>query len=217
MPRAGIAVVLLLIATTAAAATRGQLVLASEPIVFDSRFVPHFTPNQIANSNEATRLGLAKWAATARGRSLLEYFTTGAYRISVTEDTIDGGIGSAPQPGIATLVAAADGSVLKNYTLVLNPHLFSVPKGAVALPDQPSTPADVMAVAWAAEMLHIYFYSRGITLPHHPREDFQDEWRTIAAQLGYPALTHDDGDDRPSAARVIFIGEPERPARRRRP
>lgn len=209
-----IALALFLVAVMATAASPGQVILAGEAIAFDSNFAPRFTANQIAHSSDATRLGLARWAVTAHGRMLLAYFTAGVYRISVTEEAIDGGIGSAPQPGIATLTAAADDSALKSYALVLNPRLFNVPKGMVPLPDQPSTPADVMEVAWAGEMLHIYFYSRGISLPHHSRQDFQNEWQTIAAELGFPALRHDDGDDA-TGQRVIVIGQP--PPRRRHP
>jgi hypothetical protein len=51
-----------------------------------------------------------------------------------------------------------------------------------------------MATAWAAEMLHIYFYSKGISLPHHTRSDFQDEWRAMARELGFPDMRHDDED-----------------------
>ena len=46
-----------------------------------------------------------------------------------------------------------------------------------------------------AEMLHIYFYSQGISLPHHERSDFQDEWRAVAAELGMPGVTHNDDDE----------------------
>ena len=59
------------------------------------------------------------------------------------------------------------------------------------MPDEPATPADVMAAAFGAEMLHIDFYSRGISLPHHERPDFQREWRAIAVELGMPGLRHE--------------------------
>jgi hypothetical protein len=39
-------------------------------------------------------------------------------------------------------------------------------------------------------MLHVDFYSRGISLPHHQRADFQDEWRVVARELGYPEMKH---------------------------
>jgi hypothetical protein len=173
----------------------GVLLLASEPIAFDSNQTPHFSANQILHSAEATRAGLVKWAATQRGRQLIAYFTSGEYRITVSEEAVEDGVGSAPQPGLATLAAANNPAALKSYDLVLNPQPFSIPKGMVPLPGQPATAADVMAVAWAAEMLHIYFYSRGISLPHHQRDDFQDEWRVIAAELGFPTITHDDAEE----------------------
>ena len=52
-----------------------------------------------------------------------------------------------------------------------------------------------MAAAIAGEMLHVDFYSRGISLPHHQRRDFQAEWRDTARQLGYPDMKHEDDDD----------------------
>jgi hypothetical protein len=55
----------------------------------------------------------------------------------------------------------------------------------------------MMAAAWAAEMLHIDFYARGISLPHHSRSDFQSEWLIIATQLGFPNLPHEDESERP--------------------
>jgi hypothetical protein len=198
MRSAAVAIVCSLLVVATLPAKRilsGVFLLASEPIVFDSNQAPHFSANQIQHSEEATRAGLAKWAATERGRAMLAYFTSGNYRITVGEEALEDGVGSAPQPGLATLAAANDPAALKSYDLVLNPLLFSIPKGMVPLPGQPATAADVMAVAWAAEMLHIYFYSRGISLPHHQRDDFQDEWRVIAAELGFPSMTHDDSEE----------------------
>jgi len=60
---------------------------------------------------------------------------------------------------------------------------------------QPATAADQMAAAWAGEMLHIYFYSTGISLPHHQRADFQQEWHLMAAELGLPNMPHADDDE----------------------
>ena len=72
---------------------------------------------------------------------------------------------------------------------------------------EPTTPAQVMAAAWAAEMLHIDFYSRGISLPHHSRTDFQTEWREVARQLGFPYLAHgDESDENHRGPKVIFWG-----------
>ena len=51
------------------------------------------------------------------------------------------------------------------------------------------------AAAWAGEMLHIDYYARSISLPHHERPDFQEEWREIARQLGFPNLRHTAEDE----------------------
>ncbi len=173
---------------------RGAILLANEAIAFDANLIPHFSASQIAHSAAATRAGLAKWAATERGHTLIAHFLAGAYRIEVSEAALQDGFGSAPQPGLATLFAARDPTAVKVYQLILNPGMFVLPDGMVPLPDQPATASDVMAVAWAAEMLHIYFYSRGISLPHHQRDDFQQEWHVIAAELGFPFPRHDDAE-----------------------
>jgi hypothetical protein len=47
-----------------------------------------------------------------------------------------------------------------------------------------------MAAAWAGEMLHIYYYSKGIGLPHHSRPDFQVNWQTMTRELGMAGLPH---------------------------
>lgn len=179
------------------------IVLAGEPVHFDAALRPQFTSNQVKNSAESTRAGLARWAATPHGQQLLANFS-GDCKVRVTEDPAEDGAGRAPQPGIATLVAAADHSKLKTYDLVLNPMYFRVPDGMIPLPNQPATPADMMAAAWAAEMLHIHFYLQGISLPHHQRADFQREWRAVAMELGMPALTHDDDDARPSPRKIVL-------------
>jgi hypothetical protein len=170
-------------------------VLAGEPVHFDAQFRPQFTDRQVRNTTDATREGLARWAGTEQGQKLIEQFAAAEYEITITEDTSEGGIGRAPQPGIATLVAAGDHSKLKSYELILNPTFFKIPEGMEPLPNQPVTPADMMAIAWAGEMLHIHFYAQGISLPHHPRPDFQREWREVAAELGMPGLRHDDEDE----------------------
>ena len=147
-------------------------------------------------------------AATPHGMRLIDYFDASEYEVIVTEDSGEEGVGRAPQPGIATLVAALDHSQKKTYELVLNPTFFRVPEGMTPLANQPATPADMMAAAWAGEMLHIYFYSLGISLPHHQRPDFQREWRGVAAELGLATLTHDDDDGHrhaPSRARVLVL------------
>jgi hypothetical protein len=180
-------------------------VLAGEPVRFDANSMPRFTDNQIRNSADATRAGLARWAATEQGRKLIAYFSSREFQITITEDSSEMGAGRAPQPGLATLVAANDHSRTKNYELILNPAFFKLPNGMEPLPNQPATPADMMAIAWAGEMLHIYFYAQGISLPHHQRADFQEQWQTVAAELGMPAVRHDDGE-MPHTARLRFIG-----------
>jgi len=182
------------------------IVLAGERVRFDGDFKPQFTDNQVRNSAEATRAGLVKWARTEQGRKLVEYFSGREFKIRIIEDADERGIGRAPQPGLATLVAAYDHARPKTYEVILNPAFFKLPQGMDPLPNQPATPADMMAVAWAGEMLHIYFYSQGISLPHHQRPDFQEQWQTVAAELGMPAVRHDDDDEVTHGARLRFIG-----------
>lgn len=182
--------------------------IAGEAVRFDANMVPQFTSNQLTNTSAATRAGLTRWAATAHGRELIGYFDEGSYEIRITEDPDEEGVGRAPQPGLATLIAAGDHSQKKAYELVLNPGFFRLPVGMTPLPNQPATSADMMAAAWAGEMLHIYFYSQGISLPHHQRSDFQREWRAVAAELGMSTLTHDDADEYRRSfapARVIVV------------
>jgi len=179
------------------------LVLAGQAVDFDAGMRPRFTPEQIRRSSEATRDGLAKWAATEFGRRIIQSLDRGEYRIDVEEEEIDDGIGRAPQPGIATLAAAGNHAKQKRYLMILNPNFFTkMPAGMEPLRDQPASPADVMALAWAGEMLHVWFYARGISLPHHQRLDFQDDWARIASELGMPAVQHDD--DAPRRVRTYF-------------
>src|SRR5258707_3816768 len=131
---------------------RGAFVLAGEPIAFDVAMTPAFTSNQIRNSAEATRAGLARWAATAEGRKLIGHFDTREFRIEIVEDLSEDGAGRAPQPGMATLVAASDHARVKSYVLILNPSL-GVTTGCTAIPGKLFSPADIMAAAWAGEML----------------------------------------------------------------
>lgn len=179
-------------------------VLADEPIVFDG-LRPRFSDRQLHGSTAATRIGLARWAATESGRALIAHFNTREYRVTVVESREEESSGRAPQPSIATLLSATDHAKVKQYELILNPeygghHAFDPVAG------EPSTPADMMATAWAGEMLHIYFYSEGISLPHHERADFQERWHTVAAELGFPSLRHDGGEepDRPRGQRVVY-------------
>jgi hypothetical protein len=156
--------------------------------------MPRFTDHQILNSALETRTGLVRWAETESGRALISRFNAREYEIDVAEDGGEEGAGRAPQPGLATLVAASDHASVKRYVLILNPD-FRVPKGRNVFPSaQPLTQTDMMAAAWAGEMLHVDYYSRGISLPHHSRPDFQEEWRAVARELGYPDMKHEDDE-----------------------
>lgn len=169
------------------------IVLAGDPVAFDASLVPQFTANQVRVTADATRVGLARWAATGEGRRLIRFCEDNRIVVNAVEDPEEPGIGRAPDPRLQSLVAAAHHTRVHDFELVLNPEFFRLPPGSVPLPNEPATPADAMAAAWAGEMLHIYYYARGIDLPHHTRADFQDEWREVAAELGMPSLQH--GDD----------------------
>jgi len=166
------------------------VMLAGEPVRFDVNHQPRFTAAQIQHTTAATRNGLAKWAATPHGRHLIDYFAAHDCDIEVIEDTTENAMGRAPEPGLATLV-----SKRKRFVMLLNPAYYRLPKDMTPLPGQPANAADAMAVAWAGEMLHIYFYARGISLPHHERPDFQEQWVAIAGELGMTGVRHDDGDE----------------------
>ncbi len=139
-----------------------------------------------------TRAGFVKWAATSEGRSLIERFRTGEFEITIIESIDEEGPGRAPQPGLRTLLASGDASAVKHYQVILNPAI-AAEYGRFSGPalGYPITPVDVMSTAWAAEMLHIDFYARGIPLPHHERPDFQERWENVASELGFPVLRHD--------------------------
>ena len=168
------------------------IVLAGDPVSFDAAQKPLFNDNQIRNTAGATRTGLARWAATGEGRRILGFLHDNDLVVTVTEDGSEPGLGRAPDPRLAILVATSKHTHVRNFEIVLNPQFFRLPEGWVPLKNEPATPDDAMAAAWAGEMLHVYFYARGIELPHHSRADFQDEWQEVAAELGMPALTHDD-------------------------
>ncbi|HEY2092029.1 MAG TPA: hypothetical protein VGJ81_09080 [Thermoanaerobaculia bacterium] len=191
-----------------AAAIVYGIVLAGEPVRLDANARVTFTAEQMRSTSAATREGLTRFASTPHGRRMLRKFATSEYEIVVVENDDDAEVASAPEPGIATLVASNDHSIRKQYEIVLHPLPFTLPKGATALPNQAATPADQMAAAWAAELLHVDFYSRGISLPHHQRDDFQREWQAIASELGFPAMSHGEDDERErfGSGRVIFIG-----------
>lgn len=167
-------------------------VLAGERIQFaDGK--PVFTPNQVKQSEESTRRGFAKWAANKQGRMLVRKFDRRDYQIFVIEDSVEEGMGRAPQPAIATMAASGDPKRLKVYHIILNPAFAKVPDGGFRVFErEPHTADELMTAAWAGEMLHVDFYSQGIVLPHHERADFQRQWQDIATQLGFPTLRHDD-------------------------
>lgn len=171
---------------------KSAFILAGEPVRFERDFTPRFSPAQVKGTTEATRLGLAKWARTEHGRRLIAYFNAAEYAIHVTEDPHEESVGRAPQPGIATFMSVHDHSRIKQFDVILNPAYFSLPKGMQPLINTPASPADMMAAAWAGEVLHVYFYAQGIKLPHHSRPDFQDEWTAVANELGMGLVTHAD-------------------------
>jgi hypothetical protein len=185
----------LLGASSIAAQSPGGIILAGEPIRRDDHGVIRFSERQIRNTSEATRAGFTRWLATSPGHELFRYFNTPEYRVIVTEDLSEPGIGRAPEPGILTFLAAADHAKQKEYTLILNPTPWQVPAGWKPMPHEPSSTADFMAAAWAGEMLHIYLYSQGVMLPHHQRDDFQSSWGRMAVELGFPAMTHGESED----------------------
>lgn len=179
------------------------LILAGEPIVVDAAGRGAFTANQLRNSAGATRDGFLRWAATPHGQDLIARLQAREFAVFIEEDPAESGLGRAPQPSLGTLLAASDHARRKSYSVILNPN-FDLPKGFLPLPGEPATSADMMAAAWAGEMLHIDFYARGISLPHHEREDFQEEWRLIARELGFPNLAHSaaDEDEQPPRRRA---------------
>lgn len=176
-------------------------ILAGEPLRFDAAMTPRFTDKQRSATADATRAGLVRWSATDEGRDILRSLGDDDVVLEVIEDESEEGIGRAPQPGLATLSAARDHTRRKSYEVILNPLFFKLPRDMKPLPNEPSTPADIMAAAWAGEMLHVWFYAQGISLPHHPRADFQRRWRAIAQQIGMPLVDHDDFDDEHSVSR----------------
>ena len=167
------------------------LILVGEAVTFTNG-TPRFSKEQLRRVSAATREGLAKWAATDHGRSLLARFDRDDYQIFVVEDGDERGLGRAPQPAIGTMISSGDRSKLKIYRLVLNPAVAEAPLVGTPVFREPRTAGERMATAWAGEMLHIDFYSQGIVLPHHGRADFQREWQKVATQLGFPNLEHDD-------------------------
>ncbi|HEU4522436.1 MAG TPA: hypothetical protein VFT12_10555, partial [Thermoanaerobaculia bacterium] len=113
-------------------------------------------------------------------------------RIFIVEDHGEDGMGRAPQPAMGTMLARDDRSRLKVFHVIFNPRFAQLPDaGQRVFEREPHSAGELMAAAWAGEMLHIDFYSQGIVLPHHERADFQHRWREVAGQLGFPTLRHD--------------------------
>jgi hypothetical protein len=169
-------------------------VFAGEAIPFDVSLRPQFTRNQLSRTSSITRAGLAKWAATQQGHRLIDRFRTPEYVITVSEDRDEGSPGRAPQPGMATFLATSDPTKIKYYTLIVNPAVAEEYRMSDTISldlGEPRTPDDVMAAAWAGEMLHIDFYANGVPLPHHNRSEFQKRWRQVAFELGFPRMRHD--------------------------
>jgi hypothetical protein len=164
------------------------ILLAGEPVRFDADLQPRYSANQLRLTTESTREGLARWSSTAQGRALAARFDSREFVVEVIEDRTEEGVGRAIEPGLATFIAAANRSASKSYRVVLNPAIAA--QKVLHVPGYPATAGDMMAVAFAAELLHVSFYARGIQLPHHERDDFQKEWRAVAGQLGYPRLRH---------------------------
>src|SRR5688572_24953915 len=189
--------------------------LASESVRFDARSRPTFSEHQIASTAASTRAGLVKWAATAEGRAIIERLRADDREVMIIEDDREAGVGRAPQPKPGVLIAFEDDRQVKRYELILNPSIAALYNNPEAIDlGLPRTAADVMAAAWAAEMLHIDFYARGISLPHHDREDFQTRWLAVAGQLGFGRMNHGLEDERRDPE-VITIGEPRRRVTRR--
>jgi hypothetical protein len=187
-----VAAAVILLAAASSAQAQG-FYFAGERLRFDSQFRPQFTQRQLDTTAEATRLGLARWAATEQGRLIIGRFEGGDREVRIVESVTEQGVGRAPQPGMTTMLATNDRSKLKRYELIVNPSVARHYDKPNALAwGLPRNAEDVMAAAWAAEMLHIDFYSRGIALPHHQRPDFQERWRAVAAELGLTSLTHGD-------------------------
>lgn len=187
------ALLFLTLATLVQQQPSGGVILAGDRIAFDADFHPHFTANQITSTAAATRAGLERWARTASGQAILRRFQTSDRTVIVTEDPAETTPGRAPQPGLETLLGANNPKVRKHYTLILNPTIASqYDNGSEIDLGLARTSTDVMALAWAGEMLHVDFYADGIPLPHHERSDFQDRWLAVATQLGMPNATHGD-------------------------
>jgi hypothetical protein len=167
------------------------VLFAGEKLTLDADLLPRFTPHQIASTAAATRAGLERWARTQEGRAILVRLDQDDRIVIVREDPQESSPGRAPQPSLETLLSANNRKVRKRYELVLNPAIAAQYDNPSAIDlGLPHSASDVMALAWAGEMLHIDFYARGVPLPPHERPDFQERWTAVAAQLRLPNATH---------------------------
>lgn len=100
-------------------------ILAGERLRFDAQLHPQFTPGQVARTAAVTRDGLVRWAGTEQGKAIIGRFEGGDREVTIVESEEEKGVGRAPQPGIATMVAVNDRSKLKRYELIVNPAVAS--------------------------------------------------------------------------------------------
>ncbi|HYH09709.1 MAG TPA: hypothetical protein VEK11_21855 [Thermoanaerobaculia bacterium] len=185
------AAILLLAGALLTEARGGGFVLGGEAVQFDAELRPQFSERQVLASAASTRAGFARWASTAEGKTIIRRFLEPGREVRIVESNDERGLGRAPQPGFATLLAAGDPKTLKVYVVILNPALADEYRGSrTPALGWPRTPAEAMSVAWAAEMLHVDFYANGVQLPHHDRNDFQRRWRAVVNALGLPRVEH---------------------------
>jgi hypothetical protein len=193
------AAVLLLLAMTLFAADvpprHAGFVLAGAPVTFDAELRPRFTKVQLSSAAKVTLQGFDRWARTEEGRSIIRRVSASDRTVIIEEDPDQPSLGRAPQPVFTILLAARNPAVHKQYAIVLNPSLAAqFDNGTAAEGEGPRSAADAMALAWAAEMLHIDFYADGVALPHHERADFQERWRAVTRQLGFLNASHGNDD-----------------------
>ena len=174
---------------------RGGFILAGEAVSFDADLRPLFTARQVSSTAKPTRVGFDRWARTEEGKSIIRRIRDDR-TVIIEEDSEQSALGRAPQPGFTVLLAAQDPKIRKRYTIILNPMIAAQYENELAVDlGRPRSATDAMALAWAAEMLHIDFYAQGIALPHHERADFQERWLSIASELGFRITPH-GGEER---------------------
>jgi len=92
---------------TTVGTTRSAFVLSGERVQFAPAMTPRFTARQMETSNPATRAGLAKWAKTAEGRKLIEFFRATEYEIRVTESEAEEAARTRAATGVGDAVRRA--------------------------------------------------------------------------------------------------------------